>query len=236
MRTGRLLLPAIALALPFAPTAGPRDALAAAHQSPATACAARAESGDVDTCKRAVAQNPDDLAIRHGLATAYMAIGDYDAAVGVYGDLAARMPEDARVQYAYASVLGFVRRYAEAVAPLENLLRLEPENVNAWRLASLVYQQTKQDGPSFRATRRAAELGDAPSMFDMMWHYESGNGVEADPELAFAWATRAAEAGHVGAMDLLVETYLEGNRFGVAPDDAQAEAWAMRARRAREAE
>ena len=63
------------------------------------------------------------------------------------------------------SVLGFVRRYAEAVAPLETLLRLEPDNVNAWRLASLVYQQTKQDGPSFRATRRAAELGDTPSMF-----------------------------------------------------------------------
>lgn len=236
MSPRRLLLPALALALPLAPLADARDALAAGHASPTTLCAERADRGDVTACRRAVERHPDDLSIRHNLATAYMAVGDYDAAVDAYGELAARKPEDARVQYAYASVLGFVRRYVDAVAPLETLLRLEPDNVDAWRLASLVYQQTKQDRQSFEATRRAAELGDAPSMFDMMWHYETGNGVDADPAEALAWVTRAAEAGHIGAMDLLVETYLEGNRFAAAPDDAKAEAWALRARQAREAD
>lgn len=198
-------------------------------------CAIRARDGDVSACQRAVANNPDDPAMGRHLATALMALGDYDAAVDAYRANAARRPESARAQYEFAAMLGFVRRYAEAVAPIEAALRHEPDNLVALKLAAMVFHQTDREPDSFRATSRAAQLGDSGAMFDMIWHYENGRGVAADPRAALTWAGRAAEAGHVAAMDLMVEIYLVG-LYGEAPDDTKAESWAMRARNAREAE
>ena len=206
-----------------------------AAESAAEACAARAQDGAVAACRRAVAEAPDDPAMGRHLATALMAVGDYDSAVDAYRANAARQPESTRAQYELAAMLGFVRRYAEAVAPIEAVLRREPDNLAALKLASMVYHQTDREPDSFRTTLRAAQLGDLAAMFDMIWHYENGKGAAADPRAALIWAGRAAEAGHIAAMDLLVETYLVG-LYGEAPDDAKAEAWAMRALNAREAE
>ena len=208
---------------------------ASAAPTSAELCARRASNGDVAVCQRAIAENPGDATARRNLATAWMALGDYDSAVEAFREIVARAPRDTRGQYDLASMLGFVRRYAEAVAPIEAVLRAEPDNIAALKLAAMVYHQIEREPDSFRATRRAAELGDRTAMYDMIWHYENGKGVAADPRAALAWTVRAAEAGHIAAMDAMVETYQEG-LYGEAPDDSKAESWAMRARLAREAE
>ncbi len=66
------------------------------------------------------------------------------------------------------------------------------------------------------------------SMFDLAGYFERGTGVAADPAQAFLWIRRAAESGHVYAMRLLTDIYLEG-LYGQPPDDAKAEEWARRA-------
>jgi len=209
-------------------------AAASAHRT-ADACAANADEGDVATCEAAVAEYPGDPAVWRDLARARIAVGDYDGAADAQQEVTHLEPENPRAHYDLAGTLGFVRRYAEAVAPVEAALSLRPDYPEALMLAAIIYHSLDRETESFGMTLRAAELGDIAAMFDLVWHYEHGKGVSANPRQAFLWAERAAEAGHVGAMDLMVEIYLEG-RFTEPPDDSKAEDWAMRARRARTAE
>lgn len=225
-----MVMAATALAVPVMAAAP-----ATAAPTSAELCARRAKEGDVKVCERAVTENPDDAAVWRNMATAWMEVGDYASAVEAFSEIATRAPDDLRVQYDYAAMLGFVRRYADAVAPIETVLRAQPENIAALRLAAMIYHQIEREPDSFRSTLRAAVLGDRLAMFDMIWHYENGQGVAADRRAAFMWTRRAAEAGHIAAMDAMVEIYLEGG-YGEAPDDSKAEAWATRARDAREAE
>jgi len=70
--------------------------------------------------------------------------------------------------------------------------------------------------------KRAAELGDAPSMAYLARIYLEGDGVPPNPARACDWLQRAGEAGHVDAFNEL-GVLLDSGRLG-APDPAGAAA------------
>ncbi len=199
----------------------------------AARCAEGAPAAEPAACQQAVADDPDDMDSLNNLAQSLLYHRRYDEAIVAYRTIVARRPDDVAAHFDLASALGFLRRYGEAVAPIEATIRLKPDHIGAYRLAQIIYVQMRRLTDAYNATLRAAELGDPSSMYDLVWHYEDGIGIAADKGKALDWAEQAAERGHIGAMDLMVEVYLEG-LYGAAPDDAKAEEWATRARRARD--
>jgi len=207
-------------------------AAVAAPDDAAAQCARSAEIGDIVACQQAARENPGNVAIQRDLAKSLIAVGDFDAAVEIYQKIAAARPDDARAQADLGGALGFVRRYAEAVAPMEAVMRLSPDDIAAYRAAAVVYLQVGRAADAVRAMRAAAERGDAIAMFDMYAFYSDGVGVAADKRQALAWAERAAENGHLGALDLMVRVHLEG-LMGQPVNEDEAKAWAWKFRNAR---
>lgn len=212
------------LTVPWAPARAGSDA--------AARCAAEAGNGAVAVCERAARENPGNVVVERNLARSFIAIGDFDSAVDVYQRIAAARPNDTRALRDLGGTLGFVRRYAEAIAPMEAVMRLKPRDVAAYKAAAVVYAQLGRVGDAVRVTRKAADLGDAIAMFDLSRFYRDGTGVAADSRQALAWAQRAADHGHLGALDLMVQVYLEG-LMGEAVNEEKAKAWAWKYRRAR---
>jgi len=211
--------------------AGSGDPVAAPDQA-AALCALGVERGAVAACEKAVRDNPGDIGVQRNLARSFIVIGDFDSAVEVYRKIAAARPDDARAQADLGGALGFVRRYVEAVAPMETVMRLAPDDVGAYRAAAVVYLQVGRAADAVQVTRRAAALGDAIAMFDLYGFYRDGVGVAADQAQALTWAARAADRGHLGALDLMVQVYLEG-LMGERIDEDRAKAWAWKFRNAR---
>ncbi len=195
-------------------------------------CAAAAADGAVEACRRAAAESPEDIAVLRHLARSLVAVGDFEAAVDVQRRIVTLRPNDAGAHYDLAGTLGFIRRYAEAVAPIETAIRLAPGDIAARQAAAVIYFNTGATEAAVAHTRKAAALGDARSMYDMFRYRRDGTGVAADPAGAFAWLERAALGGHVKAMAVIAEVYLEG-LYGRTADSAKATDWARRARAAR---
>lgn len=208
-------------------------ATAARAETPAQICAARAVEGDYHSCAEAVAARPGDPELRRLYAISLQKAGRYDEALHEYARVAAMTPTRFRAQYELGWMLAFVRRYHEAVAPLERASRLRPAHTGVYRALTITFAMLKRPSNALRSALAGARLGDRIAMFDAARHYREGLGVAKDPRLALHWLTRAAEAGHVKAMDDLVRVYLYGE-LGETPDDAKAERWAAKARRARE--
>ncbi len=211
--------------------AGSGDPVSASDQA-AALCALGVERGAVAACEKAVRDNPGDIAIQRDLAKSFIAVGDFDSAVEIYRKIAAARPDDARAYADLGGALGFVRRYVEAVAPMETVMRLTPDDVGAYRAAAVVYLQVGRAVDAVQVTRRAATLGDPIAMFDLYGFYRDGVGVAVDQAEALTWAARAAEKGHLGALDLMVRVYLEG-LMGERIDEDRAKAWAWKFRNAR---
>jgi TPR repeat protein len=115
---------------------------------------------------------------------------------------------------------------------MEAVMQLTPDDVTAYRAAAVVYLQLGRADDAVRVTRKAAEIGDAIAMFDLYGFYRDGVGVSVNQTQAQAWAERAAEKGHLGALDLMVRVYLEG-LMGEKIDEEKAKAWAWKFRNAR---
>jgi TPR repeat protein len=204
----------------------------AQERSLAERCAAGAPAGDFRTCAAAVEAAPLDAAIRRLYAQSLAKAADYDGAVRQYGEITRIAPGDGRAFYEYAWMLAFVRRYAEAVEPIERSMRLQPTHIESIRAATIIYQLTKRHADVLRVTLAGAQLGDPVSMFDLFDCYAEGRGTAKDDNQAFAWLVKAAESGHVTAMDRLVDIFLNGG-LGRSPDGGKAEEWATKARLAR---
>ena len=195
-------------------------------------CAAAAADGAVEVCRRAAAENPQDVAVLRHLARSLVAVGDFAAAVDVQRAIVTLRPADAGAHYDLAGTLGFIRRYAEAAAPIEAAIRLAPGDIAARQAAAVIYFNSGAAEAAVAHTRKAAALGDARSMYDMFRYTRDGTGVAADAAGAFGWLERAARGGHVKAMAVMAEAYLEG-LYGRTADTAKATHWARRARAAR---
>ena len=210
----------------FAATLG---APAARAESLAAQCARNAGGGDVETCRRALAEQPGDLDLRRLLAHSLTIDSNYPAAIQIYQDIVKERPNDPRAHYDLAGLFGTIRRYEEAVAPIEAAIRLRPDNILAYQAAAVIYAQTGRLKESVAITNRAAELGDTASMYEMSLYLQDGVGVPASDEKAFYWTRRAAEGNHVAAMQLMSEIYLEG-LLGQPRDQKKFFEWARRAR------
>ncbi len=195
-------------------------------------CIAGAAHGDVQSCAAAVESAPAEPSLRRHLAISLTKRADYQGAVLQYREAARLTPGDGRALYEYAWMLAFVRRYAEAVAPIEDAIRLRSDHVPSYQAAAIIYQMLKRWDDAFRVVLAAARLGDSIAMYDVSDCYAKGRGTPADAAQAFHWLLRAAETGHVSAMDEVAEAFLNGG-YGQRADDAKAEEWATRARRAR---
>ncbi len=204
----------------------------AQERSLAERCAAGVARGDVGTCAAAVHAAPRDTAIRRLYAQSLAKAADYDGAVREYGEITRLAPDDGRAFYEYAWMLAFVRRYADAVEPIERSMELQPTHIESIRAATIIYQLTKRYGDALRVSLAGARLGDSISMFDLFDCYVEGRGTAKDENQAFQWLLKAAETGHVTAMDRLVDVFLNGG-LGHSPDSGKAEEWATKARLAR---
>jgi len=201
-------------------------------QTSAERCASGVASGDFRTCAAAVAEQPADPALRRLYAQSLAKAADYDGAVREYGEVTRLAPADGRAFYEYGWMLAFVRRYREAVDPIEEAIRLRPDHAPSYRAATIIYQIIKRPEDVLRMALAGAKLGDSIAMFDAYDCYLAGIGTAKDDAQAFAWLVKAAEAGHVTAMDRLAAIFLNGG-LGQAPDEKRAEDWATKARLAR---
>ena len=83
-------------------------------------------------------------------------------------------------------------------------------------------------GEQTESSRRAAEQGDADSMYELGESYNYGLGVEENEEQAVEWYRKAAELGQTDAMHMLAECYSSGT--GVRQDAREAAQWVRRAK------
>jgi TPR repeat protein len=201
----------------------------AGAQSLAAQCARNAGQGDIRACRQALAEQPGDLALRRHLAHSLTIMADYQAAIGVLRDIAKERPNDPRAHYDLAGLLGAIRRYEEAAAPIETAIRLDPENILAYQAAAVIYAQIGRMKDAVAITNRAAARGDTASMYEMSLYYQDGIGVPANNEKAVYWARQAAEGDHVAAMQRMSAIYLEGI-LGQKRDPEKAAEWAQRVR------
>ncbi len=206
-------------------------AAAAAAESPAERCAAAARA-DLGNCAAAVAEAPDDPGLRRLFAISLARTGQYERAVAQYREVTRLAPADGRAYYEHAWMLAFLRRYAEAIEPIERSISLQPEHVPSYRAAAIIYDLVKRPEDLFRVAFAGAKLGDVIAMYDTHVCFAKGRGTARDEAQALVWLTRAAEAGHVTAMDELAQLYLNGG-LGARPDPRRAEDWATRARKER---
>ncbi|KAG0252301.1 hypothetical protein DFQ27_008154, partial [Actinomortierella ambigua] len=97
-------------------------------------------------------------------------------------------------------------------------------------LVSSVSEEPRAAQPpmSFFSLSRKAVLNDVDAQVSLAEMYETGgSGVSKDSEMAFAWFLRAAQHGHVDAMDRVGDMYAEGR--GTEQSDAEAARWRTRA-------
>ena len=195
-------------------------------------CVERWNRGGYKVCEKAVARNPNDVRLRRLFARSLTKAGDYARSIGVFRDVVKLAPNDPKSYYELAWMLAFTRRYKEAVSPIEMAMRLKPDFLPAYKAAAIIYFFAKTRRDVFQVSLKAAELGDKVAMFETAEFYAAGEGVSVDKAKAVFWMERAAKAGHVTAMDRLVDIFLNG-KLGQDVDGKKAEYWATLARKAR---
>ena len=203
-----------------------------APESAAAQCIREANDGNIGACERAVAEHPNDLALKRRYALSLIVSGAPWHAIEIYREVAARSQDDAEAQFDYAAGLGTVNRFPDAIAPIERALALKPDEPRYERLADIIYERTGKHEKLFQVTLREAHQGDRIAMYEIGLFYADGVGVKRDDMKALDWLERAAARDHVGAMDRLAEVYLEG-KLGQPIDLTQAETWAAKAKAAR---
>lgn len=98
-------------------------------------------------------------------------------------------------------------------------------------LFGLILERAGADGEALEYYRKAAEQGNVDGEFAFGMMFVSGLGVKRDLAQARPWITRAAEKGHLQAINVLAVAHMKGEAGLVeAPADAkQALRWIQRA-------
>jgi tetratricopeptide (TPR) repeat protein len=206
-----------------------------AAETAAERCATGAVHADVAACEEALAANPDDVELRRFLAISLTQAARYVESIAAFREVVTRRPDDWKAHFDLANGLGYIRRYAEAVDPIEAAIRLGPKEITVYQAATVIYSRLRRYDDAMKITRRAADLGDPVSMYDMYRFNRYCFGTIADEPKAFEWLSRAAESGHITAMDELAEVHTMG-LLGRAVDTRTADTWKMRRQQAIAAE
>lgn len=225
---GRLLaFVGVFLASPaLAQTPVPRQTL-----PPNELCTTEWRQGNFQICEAAVAATPNDVTLLRYLAKAYIEVADFSEAINVFERIADLSPNDPKSHEDLAGTLGFVRAYEPAVRAMRRVLHLRPAKPEDYRALAIMYVNLNDPGAAAAMTEKAALMGDPVAMFDLRRHYIEGFGIEKNLTKAVEWTQKAAEAGHLGAMALMSDIYLEG-LYGQRADEARAIEWAERLRAA----
>lgn len=101
----------------------------------------------------------------------------------------------------------------------------------AQALFGVVMEKTGNNEEAVAYYRKAADQGDADGQFSLGMMLMNGSGIKKDVSQARAWITRAAENGHVEAINVLAEAHMRGERgpFGAKPEPEQGLRWVRRA-------
>lgn len=206
-------------------------ALPAAAQDFSASCRVEARRGLTKACEAAIAKQPRDPALHALLGEAHFASGFYGEGLQALRQAIALSDGAAEYRYRFAGYAALINDYPQAAAELELLVKAEPDHVKAWALLADCYRFMKDRPQVVRASRRAAELGDAAEAYALGVRYGSGDGIAADFREEQRWLERAAQSGYVAAMQELARFYAEG-RPGVPADPGRQRQWEDAARQA----
>ena len=97
-----------------------------------------------------------------GVAVAYAAVTiqrnqDYRSEAGMWADVAAKQPDNARAHINLANLLGRAGRYEEAIAHAQAALRLRPDDVDAYNNLGSIYDAMHRLPDAAAAYRRAIQ-------------------------------------------------------------------------------
>ncbi|HLK56340.1 MAG TPA: tetratricopeptide repeat protein [Chthonomonadaceae bacterium] len=94
---------------------------------------------DLEAARASVAKAPDDLNANMALASALVAAGRADEALGYVRKCADRAPNDARIQLTLADIYERLRRHYDAIQTYRDLLAHDPGNSDAANRLSWLY-------------------------------------------------------------------------------------------------
>lgn len=197
------------------------------------ACAqAKQRAGGWRVCARAIKAHPKDAVLRRNYARSLSFSGHYDAALIEYQFVARMQPNSANAQYELSYFMGFIQHFKAAEGPIEKALALSPNNLRYLKHAAIIYANNRNGTKRFAVVSKAAGMNDLVSIYELSTLYLDGIGTAKNREKGLRWLRRAANRGHVLAMDNLAAAYLNG-RLGLPKDRRMADHWARRAHRAR---
>jgi tetratricopeptide (TPR) repeat protein len=201
--------------------------------TPAERCAAEWPSGVTDSCEEAVTEDPQNLESWTYLARAYLVIGADRGALKALRSITIITPDDPLAHFNYGATAGTLRRYEIAVEELRRALEIKPDYVEAEIVLSIALEKLGRFEEAVEAKRRAARLGDDSSMFEITEAFAAGVTDSVSEGEARTWIERAANMGHIGAIEWMVDVYHEG-LLGEQADPVKAQQWRQRLRDARE--
>lgn len=196
-----------------------------ARPSPQAVAGGRPEASDSGTEGRGGLANPEDVEAKVRLGRALLAAGEVDAAIDAYRMALAGHPDDAALRLPLAQALMVARRWAQAEAHLEQVVRSRPDLARAQYALGLVRYSLNDVRGSIEAYRDALRAD--PGAADA--HFQLGlllrlNGREAE---GFEHLLEAGRRGVAQAQYLVGAAYRSGR--GVAPDLGRTVAWWFRA-------
>ena len=110
---------------------------------------------------------------------------------------------------------------------------LKPDFVEAEIVLSIALEMLGRFEEAVEAKRRAAALGDDGAMFELTEAFAAGVTEKVSEGEARTWIERAADMGHIGAIEWMVDVYREG-LLGEQADPDKAQQWRRRLRDAHE--
>lgn len=201
--------------------------------TPAERCAAEWPTGLTESCEEAVAEDPRNLESWSYLAQGYLVIGADRRALKALWSITIVTPDDPLAHYNYGATAGTLKHFEIAVAEMHRALELKPDFTDAAIVLSIALEKLGRFEEAVEAKRRAATLGDDSSMFEITEYFAAGVTENVSEGEARTWIERAADTGHIGAIEWMVEVYRDG-LLGEQADPVKAQQWRRRLHDARE--
>ncbi len=199
----------------------------------AARCRAEASRGITAGCEKALERDPRNPELHALLGEAYFAVSFYGEGLESFREAIAASGGDPEYRYRFAAFASLINEYVQATDELELAVAARPKDVKSWTLMADCYRLMKNDAGAFRASRAAADLGDAAEAYALAARFGAGKGVARDPKEELRWLEISAQRGYIAAMEDLVQFYKDG-RPGIPADAARQRYWEDAVRKATE--
>ena len=206
-------------------------AVPAAAQDWASRCRAEAPRGVTAGCEKALERDPRNPELHALLGEAYFAVSFYGEGLQSLREAIATSNGAPEYRYRFAAYAALINEYVQAADELELAVAARPKDVKSWSLMADCYRYMKNDAKALRASRAAADLGDAAEAYALAARFATGQGVARDAKEELRWLEKSARSGYVAAMQDLAHFYRDG-RPGFPADAAKQRYWDDAARAA----